>query len=89
LWRLRRDAGGAISDGIWDIQRQHIAQLKRIVEFIHSQVRRGIQLAHAGRKASMSVPFGGERLLKPEEGGGRRLGRALWRFRRLTRCRRR
>src|SRR5579862_5114739 len=36
----------------------HIANLERIVRFIHSQgVRVGIQLAHAGRKASMSAPF--------------------------------
>jgi 2,4-dienoyl-CoA reductase-like NADH-dependent reductase (Old Yellow Enzyme family) len=38
--------------------------------FIHSQgVRAGIQLAHAGRKGSMSSPFTGERLLGPNEGG--------------------
>jgi 2,4-dienoyl-CoA reductase-like NADH-dependent reductase (Old Yellow Enzyme family) len=28
-----------------------------------------MQLAHAGRKGSMSVPFGGERLVAPSEGG--------------------
>jgi 2,4-dienoyl-CoA reductase-like NADH-dependent reductase (Old Yellow Enzyme family) len=54
--------------GIW--KDEHIPQLRRIVDFLHSQgARAGIQLAHAGRKASMSVPFAGERLLKPEEGG--------------------
>jgi len=54
--------------GIW--KDEHISNLGRIVEFIHSQgVRAGIQLAHAGRKASMSVPFHGERLLSPDEGG--------------------
>jgi 2,4-dienoyl-CoA reductase-like NADH-dependent reductase (Old Yellow Enzyme family) len=62
---------GRISDGdlgIW--KDEHVTQLRRIVEFIHGQgARAGIQLAHAGRKASMAVPFGGERLLKPEEGG--------------------
>jgi 2,4-dienoyl-CoA reductase-like NADH-dependent reductase (Old Yellow Enzyme family) len=62
---------GRISNGdlgIW--KDEHVAQLRRIVEFIHGQgARAGIQLAHAGRKASMSVPFGGERLLKAEEGG--------------------
>jgi 2,4-dienoyl-CoA reductase-like NADH-dependent reductase (Old Yellow Enzyme family) len=67
---------GRISDGdlgIW--KDEHIAQLKRIVEFLHGQgARAGIQLAHAGRKASMSVPFGGERLLKPEEGGWQTVG---------------
>lgn len=53
--------------GIW--KDEHIEKLAQIVRFIHSQgARAGIQLAHAGRKASMTVPFGGERLLKPEEG---------------------
>ena len=54
--------------GIW--KDAHIPGLEQIVRFIHAQgVRAGIQLAHAGRKGSMSVPFGGERLLLPEEGG--------------------
>ena len=53
--------------GIW--KDEHIDKLSQIVRFIHSQgSRAGIQLAHAGRKASMTVPFGGERLLTPEEG---------------------
>lgn len=49
----------------------HIPGLKRIVDFIHSQgVRAGIQLAHAGRKASMSSPFAGaEHPVPPSEGG--------------------
>jgi 2,4-dienoyl-CoA reductase-like NADH-dependent reductase (Old Yellow Enzyme family) len=54
--------------GIW--KDEHIDGLARIVRFLHSQgTRVGIQLAHAGRKASMSAPFGGERLLAPGEGG--------------------
>jgi len=54
--------------GIW--KDAHISGLEQIVRFIHAQgVRAGIQLAHAGRKGSMSIPFGGERLLLPEEGG--------------------
>ena len=54
--------------GIW--KDEHIEGLARIVRFLHSQgVRAGIQLAHAGRKASMSPPFGPERLVLPEEGG--------------------
>ena len=54
--------------GIW--KDAHIPGLKRIARFIHSQgVRAGIQLAHAGRKGSMAPPFGGERLLLPDEGG--------------------
>ncbi len=64
-------AEGRISPGdlgIW--KDEHIPALQRIVEFLHSQgARAGIQLAHAGRKASMSVPFNGERLLQPSESG--------------------
>ena len=51
--------------GIW--KDEHIEKLAQIVRFIHSQgSRAGIQLAHAGRKGSMTVPFSGERLLTPE-----------------------
>jgi len=54
--------------GIW--KDDHIAGLARIVRFVHGQgARVGIQLAHAGRKASMAIPFAGERLLTPEESG--------------------
>jgi len=54
--------------GIW--KDEHIAALARIVQFIHAQgARAGIQLAHAGRKASMAPPPGPERLVPPEEGG--------------------
>ncbi len=54
--------------GIW--KDEHVEGLARIVRFLHGQgVRAGIQLAHAGRKGSMAAPFGGERLLKPHEGG--------------------
>jgi len=54
--------------GLW--KDEQIFGLKRIVDFIHSQgVRAGVQLAHAGRKASMSIPFAGERLLSDAEGG--------------------
>jgi 2,4-dienoyl-CoA reductase-like NADH-dependent reductase (Old Yellow Enzyme family) len=53
--------------GIW--KDEHIPRLHQTVRFIHGQgVRAGIQLAHAGRKGSMAQPFGGERLLLPEEG---------------------
>jgi len=49
--------------GIWSDE--HAAAIKPIVDFIHSMgVVPGIQLAHAGRKASMSAPFdGGKPLL--------------------------
>lgn len=42
--------------GIWD--EKHVAPLKRIVAFLHSQgAAAGIQLAHAGRKASTKNPW--------------------------------
>jgi 2,4-dienoyl-CoA reductase-like NADH-dependent reductase (Old Yellow Enzyme family) len=54
--------------GIW--KDEHIAKLECIAAFLHSQgARAGIQLAHAGRKASMSPPWHGERLVPPAEGG--------------------
>src|SRR5579863_10447241 len=59
--------------GIW--RDAHIPALERIAKFIHSQgARAGIQLAHAGRKASMTPPFAlapgiGDRLIPPDEGG--------------------
>jgi 2,4-dienoyl-CoA reductase-like NADH-dependent reductase (Old Yellow Enzyme family) len=53
--------------GIW--KDSHIRVLQRIASFIHSQgARAGIQLAHAGRKASVTAPFRGERLLTAQEG---------------------
>jgi 2,4-dienoyl-CoA reductase-like NADH-dependent reductase (Old Yellow Enzyme family) len=69
-------AEGRISSadlGIW--KDEHIPALARIVEFIHSQgVRAGIQLAHAGRKASRTAPFAGERALTAEEGAWQTVG---------------
>ena len=63
-------AEGRISSadlGIW--KDAHIPVLKRIADFLHSQgVRAGIQLAHAGRKASRTASFGAERALRAEEG---------------------
>jgi 2,4-dienoyl-CoA reductase-like NADH-dependent reductase (Old Yellow Enzyme family) len=55
--------------GLW--KDDHIAGLKRIVEFLHGQgVRAGVQLAHAGRKGSMARPWAAEqRYLTPSEGG--------------------
>ncbi|MBV8899756.1 MAG: NADH:flavin oxidoreductase/NADH oxidase, partial [Verrucomicrobia bacterium] len=55
--------------GIWDDQ--HIEPLARIARFVHRQgAVAGIQLAHAGRKASSDLPWqGGARLKTPEEGG--------------------
>jgi 2,4-dienoyl-CoA reductase-like NADH-dependent reductase (Old Yellow Enzyme family) len=55
--------------GLW--KDEHIPGLKRIVEFLHGQgSRAGVQLAHAGRKASMARPWAPEqRSLAPSEGG--------------------
>jgi 2,4-dienoyl-CoA reductase-like NADH-dependent reductase (Old Yellow Enzyme family) len=55
--------------GLW--KDDHITGLKRIVEFLHGQgARAGVQLAHAGRKASMTRPWAPEqRALLPSEGG--------------------
>ena len=55
--------------GIWNDE--HVAPLARITRFVHSQgAVAGIQLAHAGRKASCDVPWkGGAGLRSPEAGG--------------------
>lgn len=58
--------------GLW--KDAHIAGLSRIANFVHAQgVRAGVQLAHAGRKASMTRPWEasttGEHMLLPAEGG--------------------
>ena len=54
--------------GLW--KDEHIANLKRIVDFIHGfGSRAGIQLAHAGRKASCAVPWEGGKQVDPEHGG--------------------
>jgi 2,4-dienoyl-CoA reductase-like NADH-dependent reductase (Old Yellow Enzyme family) len=55
--------------GLW--KDDHIAALQRIVAFLHGQgARAGVQLAHAGRKASMPIPWAKEqRFLTPGEGG--------------------
>jgi len=55
--------------GAW--KDEHIPNLRRIAEFIHTQgSRAGMQLAHAGRKASTATPFvAGPALVAPEDGG--------------------
>jgi 2,4-dienoyl-CoA reductase-like NADH-dependent reductase (Old Yellow Enzyme family) len=54
--------------GIW--KDEHIEGLKRITDFIEKQGSyAGIQLAHAGRKASNSSPWKGARKLSKEAGG--------------------
>jgi 2,4-dienoyl-CoA reductase-like NADH-dependent reductase (Old Yellow Enzyme family) len=60
--------------GIW--AEQHVEPLARNARFVHSQgAAAGIQLAHAGRKASCEPPWkGGARLTTPEAGGWRVVG---------------
>jgi hypothetical protein len=54
--------------GIW--KDEHIAPLKRITQFIEQQGSvPGMQLAHAGRKASVSEPWNQDKLILPENGG--------------------
>lgn len=54
--------------GIW--KEEHIEKLKQINEFIVSQNSvPGIQLAHAGRKASVSAPWLGNKKLDFAQGG--------------------
>jgi 2,4-dienoyl-CoA reductase-like NADH-dependent reductase (Old Yellow Enzyme family) len=54
--------------GIW--KDEHIAPLQRVTEFAkHHGAAIGIQLAHAGRKASMASPFKGGQRITAAEGG--------------------
>jgi len=59
--------------GLW--KDEHIAGLRRIVEFIHLHgAVAGIQLAHAGRKASCAVPDEGGKQLPVNHGGWNTVG---------------
>lgn len=54
--------------GIW--KDDHIAGLRKLTAFIEAQgAVAGMQLAHAGRKASVSSPWKGASQLDPAEGG--------------------
>jgi 2,4-dienoyl-CoA reductase-like NADH-dependent reductase (Old Yellow Enzyme family) len=54
--------------GFW--KDEHAEKLAQIVQFVHTEgAKTGIQLAHAGRKASMEVPWKPERVVPPSEGG--------------------
>jgi 2,4-dienoyl-CoA reductase-like NADH-dependent reductase (Old Yellow Enzyme family) len=54
--------------GIW--KDEHVGFLKRIVSFIHAQGSvAGMQLAHAGRKASTRRPWEGDGVVPEAEGG--------------------
>ena len=67
------EARGRISPqdlGLWSDA--HIEPLARITRFIHAQGSvAGIQLAHAGRKASVARPWEGDSKLEESQGGWR------------------
>lgn len=55
--------------GLW--KDAHIEKSKQIVDFVHSQdALIGIQLAHAGRKASYQLPKEGARKIAPKDTSG-------------------
>ncbi len=54
--------------GIWDDA--HVDGLARCVRFMDAQgAPSGVQLGHAGRKASVTPPWEGGRVVRPENGG--------------------
>ena len=54
--------------GLWDDR--HVEPLARVFRFVRAQgAVPGIQLAHAGRKASMASPWKGGALVLPADGG--------------------
>ena len=69
-------ADGRISPkdlGIW--HDDHIEGLGRIVRFVHSQSSlAGIQIAHAGRKASTAAPWDGRAAVPSSDGGWQPVG---------------
>ncbi|MBV9106012.1 MAG: NADH:flavin oxidoreductase/NADH oxidase [Verrucomicrobia bacterium] len=76
-------ADGRISPGDLGIWKDlHIEPLGRIAQFLQSQgAVAGIQLAHAGRKASCDLPWkGGESLKTPQAGGWPVVGPSPVRF---------
>jgi 2,4-dienoyl-CoA reductase-like NADH-dependent reductase (Old Yellow Enzyme family) len=61
--------------GIWSDA--HVAFLERIVAFIHARgCAAGMQIAHAGRKASMAPPWEGVAAVAPADGGWQPVGPA-------------
>jgi 2,4-dienoyl-CoA reductase-like NADH-dependent reductase (Old Yellow Enzyme family) len=77
------EARGRISPhdlGIWDDA--HVPVLARVTAAIHAQgAVAGIQLAHAGRKASTARPWQGGQSLSAEEGGWLPIGASALAFR--------
>ena len=65
--------------GIWNDEQR--GAFKRITDFIKSQGSvPGIQLAHAGRKASTKVPWVGEGMVPEAEGGWKVIGPSPFKF---------
>jgi 2,4-dienoyl-CoA reductase-like NADH-dependent reductase (Old Yellow Enzyme family) len=65
--------------GIW--KDEHIPELKRITDFLHQHGSyAGTQLAHAGRKATMSVPWEKVRTIPASEGGWQPVAPSAIRF---------
>lgn len=59
--------------GLWNDQQ--IGPIARVVDFVHQQgALIGIQLAHAGRKASTFAPWKGSGVVPPEAGGWEVIG---------------
>ncbi len=65
--------------GLW--KNEHIVELKRINDFIHRQgAYAGVQLAHAGRKASMARPWEPEGAVPSSQGGWQPVAPSAIRF---------
>ncbi len=65
--------------GIW--KDDHIEQLKKITHFIEQQgAVPGMQLAHAGRKASVTEPWKNDKLIPVSEGGWKTVAPSLLAF---------
>src|SRR6516165_8151333 len=74
--------------GVWD--EKHFEPLERIARFIRAQgAVPGIQLAHAGRKASVYRPWSGQGSVPESEGGWRTVAPSAVPFGGYTRRRRR
>lgn len=65
--------------GIW--KDEHVPALRRITDFVHQQgAYAGVQLAHAGRKASMAPPWEKTHTVPPQEGGWQAVAPSAIRF---------
>ncbi|UNA35858.1 hypothetical protein LRM35_26135 [Klebsiella variicola subsp. variicola] len=77
------EPAGRISPGIWvcGMMKPKTA-LRAVVEDIRawSPIRLGIQLGHAGRKASCAAPWQGGHQLALNEGGWQTVAPPPWRF---------